>query len=83
MSTPDERVAIEMARHVDGKKFRLLEELGILMKAQTRIAEIQAELAVYDMEKERLEPRLPREPEPPPPREDPPIEPTRAPTRSA
>lgn len=62
MSTPDERVAIQMSRHVEGRIFRLLEERATLVKAQERIAEIDAELAILGVEKERLDPRIPREP---------------------
>lgn len=60
MSTPDEKVAESIGRSIDGRISRLNEEKATLQQAGTRITEIDAELAVLQTEKARIDPRRPR-----------------------
>lgn len=59
MSTPDQVVAERIARSIDGQIHALQAERTQLARAATRIAEIDAELAVLQTEKARIDQRRP------------------------
>jgi hypothetical protein len=62
MSTPDQEVAEQIGRSIDGRIFRLQEERAALGQAATRIAEIDAVIALLQVEKTRIDPRRPPRP---------------------
>jgi hypothetical protein len=64
MDTPDQKAAEKIGRAVDGQIFRLQEERETLLQAAARIAEIDAELAVLQAEKVRIDSRRPPRPVP-------------------
>lgn len=64
MSTPDHDVAEQIGRSIDGRIFRLQEERASLGQASTRISEIDAQLAILQAEKARIDPRRPPRPTP-------------------
>ncbi len=57
--TPDQIAAENIGRAIDGQIFRLQDEKITLLQAATRIAEIDAELAVLASEKQKIDPRRP------------------------
>lgn len=63
--TPDQKASEKIGRAIDGQIFRLNEERTTLLAAASRIAEIDAELAVLATEKARVDPRRPVKPFPP------------------
>lgn len=70
--TPDQKVADHLAGAAEGRIFRLQQEREELLRAQDRIAEIDAELAILQAEKTRLDPRRPPRNVPSPPIDEPP-----------
>lgn len=60
--TPDQKAAEKIARAIDGQIFRLNEERNTLLAAATRIADIDAELAILAAEKAKYEQRRPPKP---------------------
>jgi hypothetical protein len=60
--TPDQKIADHIGGAIDGRIFRLNEEKQVLLQAQARIAEIDAELAILQVEKARVDPRRPPRP---------------------
>lgn len=70
MSTPDNEVAERIGRAIDGQILRLQEERAHLALAQTRIADIDARLAILQAEKTRIDSRRPPREPPVPPRVD-------------
>lgn len=60
MPTADEKVADSIGRAIDGRLFRLSEERATLLQAQDRIAELDAEIAELQKEKQRIDPRRPK-----------------------
>ncbi len=63
MSTPDQEVAEKVGRAVDGQIYRLQEERRALERAAARIAAIDAELAILQTEKTRIDGRRPPRPD--------------------
>lgn len=67
--TADQRVAVQQARHLNGRKTRLQEEFDAI--AQTAVVarrqEIQEELAAINAQLAAIEPRLPPADPPGPP----------------
>lgn len=63
MTTPSERAAETIGRAIDGRIFRLQEELRSLDQpaVNARRADIAAELADLQTEKARIDPRRPRD----------------------
>jgi hypothetical protein len=59
MSTPDQLVAEQIARSLEGRILRLKEERRALLRAAARITEIDAEVAILEAEKLRIEGRRP------------------------
>ncbi len=59
MSTPDQRVAEQIARSTEGRIFRLQEERAALLVGAARIVEIDAEILILQTEKARVDPRRP------------------------
>lgn len=57
--TPDQAATEKIGRAIDGQIARLNEEKDVLLQAQTRIAEIDAELAILQTEKARIDARRP------------------------
>jgi len=59
MATADQNVADTIGRGIDGKIFRLQQERLALLAAAARIAEIDAELVILQVEKALIDPRRP------------------------
>lgn len=59
MSTPDQAVADKIGRAIDGQILQLQAERAVLVGAAARIAEIDAEVAVLQNEKTRIDARRP------------------------
>lgn len=59
MATADESAAEKIGRAIDGQIFRLQEEHRVLLGAAARTVEINAELAVLQIEKARIDARRP------------------------
>lgn len=68
--TPDQKAAERIGLAIDDQILRLADERTVLLGASARIAEIDAELAELNREKQRIDPRRPprlgRPSEPPP-----------------
>lgn len=57
--TPDQAASEKIGRAIDGQIFKLNAERAILIAGPARIVEIDAELAVLQNEKVRIDPRRP------------------------
>lgn len=64
IDTPDQKAADKIGRAIDGQLFRLQEERTALLSAMARIQEIDAEVAVLQAEKARIDGRRPPRPAP-------------------
>jgi hypothetical protein len=72
-TTPEQRAAEKIGRAIDGQLFRLKEEKLTLLAAAARILEIDAEMAVLESEKAKIDPRRPPAPSVITPTVDPPV----------
>lgn len=59
MDTPDQAAAEKIGRAIDGQIFRLQAERADLVNAVARIAEIDAELAIFRSEQSKIASRRP------------------------
>jgi hypothetical protein len=58
-NTPDQEAAEKIGRAIDGQIFRLGVERATLLGAAARITEIDAELAILQVEKSKIDSRRP------------------------
>lgn len=61
-NTPDQDAAEKIGRAIDGQLFKLAAERATLVQAAARIVDIDAEAAVLQTEKARIEGRRPPKP---------------------